>query len=334
MAGNTSLTRTYDKVFSIMRDELASDVIFDNVTTRTSLLYAYKLLGAIDKVGGRPNLRYNILKELPTATGYSDLDTITPERADPVTSAIYEWKQLAAPVQVSGLDMIKTGDDGVEDLLALIITAAETALRESIGGSSIGIFSSADETNVRAITGLQNILGTSTTTGTVGNISRATQTNWQHQSQNVSSDFSANGLNRFRTLYRQCSFFDETPNVIVLNGSTLDNFERDLTSTFQVNLPIMGVSGGNDMMIEAGFPNIRYKGALVFADDGVPANAGYFLQVGKYLRLVVRQGRESELGDFVKAQNKDDLVAWVYAALNQVATKLKSMGILQNGDTY
>lgn len=334
MAGNTSLTRTYDKVFSIMRDELASDVIFDNVTTRTSLLYAYNLLGAIDKVGGRPHLRFNILKELPTATGYSDLDTLTPERADPVTSAVYEWKQLAAPVQVSGLDMIKTGDDGVEDLLALIITAAETALRESIGGSSIGIFSSADETNVRAITGLQNILGTSTTTGTVGNISRATQTNWQHQSANVSNAFATNGLNRFRTLYRQCSFFDETPNVIVLNGSTLDNFERDLTSTFQVNLPIMGISGGNDMMIDAGFPNIRYKGALIFADDGVPANVGYFLQLGRYLRLVVRQGRESELGDFVKAQNKDDLVAWVYAALNQVATKLKSMGILQNGDTY
>jgi len=317
-----------------MRDELASDVIFDNVTTRTSLLYAYKLMNAIDKVGGKPHLRYNIMKELPTATGYSDLDTITPERADPVTSAVYEWKQLAAPVQVSGLDMIKTGDDGVEDLLALMIAAAETSLRESLGGSTLGIFSDAGESDVRKITGLQNILGTSTTTGTVGNISRATQTNWQHQSANVSSAFTTNGLNRFRTLYRQCTYFDESPNVIVLNGSTMDNFERDLTSSFQVNLPIMGVSGGNEMMIEAGFPNIRYKGALLFADDGVPANAGYFLQLGKYIRLVVRQGRESELGDFVKAQNKDDLVAWVYFAGNQVATKLKSMGILQNADTY
>ena len=327
MAGNTSLTRTYDKVFSIMRDELASDVIFDNVTTRTSLLYAYRLMNAIDKVGGRPHLRYNILKELPTTVGYSDLDAITPERGDPVTSAIYEWKQLAAPVQVSGLDMIKTGDNGVEDLLALMIGAAETSLREALGGSSIGIHSSADETNVRAITGLQNILGTSTTTGTVGNINRATQTNWQHNLQNVSSAFNTNGLNRFRTLYRQCTFFDEAPNVIVLNGATMDNFERDLTSTFQVNLPLIGVSGGNDMMIEAGFPNIRYKGALMFADDGVPANVGYFLQL-------VRQGRESELGDFVKAQNKDDLVAWVYFAGNQVATKLKSMGMLQNADTF
>jgi hypothetical protein len=334
MAGNTSLTRTYNKVFSIMQDELASDVIFDNITTRTSLFYSYKLMNAIDKVNGRPLLRYNIMKELPTATGYSDLDTITPERGDPVTSAVYEWKQVAAPVQVSGLDMIKTGDDGVEDLLALMITAAETSLRESLGGSSIGIFSSAEESNVRAVTGLQNILGTSTTTGTVGNINRATQTAWQHQSQNVSSAFSTNGLNRFRTLYRQCSYFDIVPNVIVLNGSTMDNYERDLTSSFIVNLPIMGISAGNEMMIEAGFPNIRYKGALVFADDGVPANAGYFLNVGTYLRLVVRLGRESELGDFVKAQNKDDLVAWVYFAGNQVATGLRYMGILQNADTY
>ena len=334
MAGNTSLTRTYDRIFSIVRDELSSNVIFDNVSTRTALLYAMKLMNAIEVLGGRPHLRFNIMKELPTTVGYSDLDTMTPARPDPLTSAVYEWKQLATPVQVSGLDMIKTEDNSVESLLEIFIHAAETSLRESLGGSSLGLFSSADETNVRALTGLQNILGTSTTTGTVGNISRATQSAWQHQSANVSSAFDTNGLNRIRTLYRQCSRFDESPNVIVFNGSTMDNFERELTSTFQVNLPLMGFGGGNEAMIDAGFANLRYKNSLIFADDGVPANAGYFLSLGKYLKLYVRQGRESELGDFVKAQNKDDLVAWVYFAGNQCATNLARMGILQNADTY
>ncbi len=91
MAGNTSLTREYDRVFSIVRDELSSSDIFDNVSTRTSLLFAMRLMNAIVPVGGRPHLRFNILKELPTTVGYSDLDTLTPTRADPVTSAVYEW---------------------------------------------------------------------------------------------------------------------------------------------------------------------------------------------------------------------------------------------------
>lgn len=333
MAGNTSLTRTYNRVFSLVQDQLSSSMIFDNVSTRTALLYAMKLNNAIVRLPGRAHLRFNILKELPTTTGYTDLDTMTPERADPVTSAVYEWKQLATPVQVSGLDMIKTEDAGVADLLELMIQAAETSLREALGGSTVGIFSSADETDLRKVTGLQNILGSSTTTGTVGNISRATQTAWRHQSANVSSDFSANGIARMMTLYRQTGRFDENVDTIVLTGSTMDNFELTLTSTFQVNFPIMGVGAGDERLIDAGFANIRYKNALVFADDGVPADTGYFLNTKKYLKLYVREGRESELGDFVKAQNKDDLVSWVYFAGNLAATNLARMGILLNGDT-
>jgi hypothetical protein len=324
MAGNLSVTRAYDRVFSIIRDELASNVIFDNVSTRTALLFCMKLKGAIVPTDGAPHLRFNILKELPTTVGYTDLDTLTPERADAVTSAVYEWKQLATPVQVSGLDMVKTPDGNEPDILETFIAAAETSMRESLGGSSLGIFSNADETDLRKYTGLQNILGTSVSTGTVGNLNRATLTTWRHQSGDASGDFSANGLNILRTLYRQCSRFDENPDTVVLSGSTMDNFERDLTSTFQVNLPIMGVGPGEQLMIDAGFGNIRYKGALVFADDGVPGSGpdGYMLNLNKYLKLYVRRGRESELGDFVKSNNRDDLVAYVYNAGNLAATNL------------
>ena len=88
------------------------------------------------------------------------------------------------------------------------------------------------------------------------------------------------------------------------------------------------------MMAEAGFPNIRYKGALVFDDDACPANSGYFLNVKKYFRLMVREGRDAEIGDFVKSRDYDDLVAFVLWAGNSVFTKLSAHRFLQNGDTY
>ncbi len=333
MAGNLSVTREYNRIFTIVRDE-AEPILFDNVSTRTSLLYRMKDMGAIVKTGGKPHLRFNIIKELPTAVGYTDLDTLTPVRGDPTTSAIYEWKQLAVPVQVSGLDMIKTPEGNEVDLVELFLQSAEISMRDAIGGSSIGIFSSANETNLRAITGLQNMLTTSTTTGTVGNLSRATLSAWRHQSGNVANAFTTNGLNIFRTLYRLCSRFEEVPDTIVLNGATMDNFERSLTSSFQVNLPLMGIGAGNDAMIDAGFPNISYKGALLFADDGCPDNFGYFLNVAKYFRLFVREGRDAEIGDFVKSQTKDDLATYVLWAGNACMTNLGRNGVLLNGDTW
>lgn len=333
MAGNLSLTRNYDRIFSIVRDEV-EPILFDNVSARTALLYRLKDLGAIMTISGRPHLRFNILKELPVATGYTDLDTITPQRADPVTSAIYEWKQINTPVQISGLDMVKTGEAAVLDLLELFIQAAEVSMRDAIGGSSIGIFSDAGESELRKITGLQNFFTTSTTTGTVGQLSRATLTVWRHQSGNVANDFNTNGLNTMRTLYRQCTRFDEAPDTIVLNGSTMDNYERALTSTFRVNFPLGDIGPGDKKMIDAGFPNIRYKGALVFADDGCPANKGYFLNIAKYIRLMVREGRDAEIGDFIKSRDKDDLVTFVLWAGNLITTNLARGGLLQNADTW
>ena len=327
MASN-SLTRTYNRIFSIVADEVQPQ-IFDIVSTKTALLFRYKEMGAIVVVGGQPHLRFNVLKELPTTSAYSDLDTITPVRADPVTSAIYEWKQLQTPVQISGLDMIKTGEAGVVDLINLFIEAAVISQRDALGGSSVGIFSNVNESSLTAVSGLQSMLSSTTTTGTVGQLSRATFSDWRQKLANISSDFSANGLNRMRTLYRQCSRFDENVDTIAVTGSFMDNYELNLTSSFQVNLPKVGSAG----MADAGFDNILYKNAVMFEDDGVPANAGYFLNVEKYIRLFVRSGRESEIGDFVKARDQDDLVTHVLWAGNQVITNLGRHGLIQNGDT-
>src|SRR3990167_10691708 len=165
--------------------------------------------------------------------------------------------------------MIKTQDGSEPDLLEGFIEAAEISMRDAIGGSSLGVFSDASETTLTSITGLQNILGTSTTTGTVGNLSRATFTTWRHNTGNVSSAFDTNGLNIMTTLYRQCTRADESPDIGVINGSTWDNFLRETTRTFQTHVPFM-MGDPDQAMVEVGFPNVRFFVMTFFPDDGVP----------------------------------------------------------------
>ena len=334
MANNTSLTRDYSRIFALMADKLTGEnIIWDNVSVGTPLLFSMKeLFNAMVAVDGQPHLRFTIMKELPTTLGYTDQDTITPVRPDPFTSAVYVWKQLATPVLVTGLDIIKTGDDGIEDLLEGFLQAAEISHREALGGSALGIFSDGGNSEDGEITGLQTLVSSTPTTGTVGNINRANVSIWQNQSGNVASTFDSTGLNIMRTLYRQCSRYNEVPQVVVLNGSTMDNFERELTSTFQVHLPL-SVGPGEQGMIDAGFPNIRYKGAWMFHDDGCPANRGYMLNF-KYLKYYYRRGRNAEITDFQKEFGKDNLAAAVLTAGNLCTTGPKFQGALLNGDTY
>jgi len=333
MAGNQSVTREYDRIFTIVKDEV-QPYLFDNISSRTALLYRMKDMGAIITTGGKPHLRFNILKELPTAEGYTDLDTLTPVRADPYTSAIFEWKQVNVPVQISGRDIIRTGDAAVVDLVEAFVQTAEISMRDAIGGADIGIFSDADEDELRKITGLQNFFTTSTTTGTCGGLNRATLTAWRHNEENVAGAFDTNGLNKMRTLYRECSRFDESPDSIVLTGSAWENYLKETTATFRVNEPMPFIGPGDQKMVEAGFPNVRFFGALVFYDDACPANKGYFLNLAKYIRLYVREGRNAEIGDFIKSRDKDDLVTFVLWAGNLITTNLARGGLLQNADDY
>ncbi len=71
----------------------------------------------------------------------------------------------------------------------------------------------------------------------------------------------------------------------------------------------------------------------MFDDDGCPANQAYMLNLRKYIRLIVREGRDAEIGDFVKSQTKDDLVTYVLTAANMVTTGLRYGGLVANGDT-
>ena len=331
MADNLSVTRTYDRIFSIMRDYV-EPVIFDNISTRTALLFRMKELGAIQRVGGREHLRFTILKELPSTEGYTDLDTITPVRADPTTSAIYEWKQLQCPIQVSGLDMIKTTEDGISNILELFIQSAEISLRDALGGSSLGIFSDGTESTLTKVSGLQTMLTLSRTTGTVGALSRANTSAWRHQYNGDSAnDFSANGMTAVRKLYRECCRFDETPDTIVGTGAFIDNFEASATNVLTLNSGIIGP--GDQAMLAAGYANLRYKNSLVFHDDGCPTDRTYFLNLAKYTRLIVREGRDAEIGDFVKSQSRDDLVSFILWAGNLITTNLARQGLLAYADT-
>ena len=73
---------------------------------------------------------------------------------------------------------------------------------------------------------------------------------------------------------------------------------------------------------------------MLFGDDGIVANYGYLLNVAKYYRLFVREGRDAEIGDFVKSQGRDDLVTYVLWAGNAAMTNLARNGVLLNADTY
>lgn len=284
------------------------------------------------RVAGGTQLVLRLLNELPTATDYSDLDALNPSRANPLEAAIYNWKQFAVPVQISGRDMgINSGSDtAMTSILTLFVEAAITSARNHAGGSN-GIFSSNGETT-RGLTGLQNIMthtnNASPTTGTVGQLDRSTRTYWRNRVVNVSSDFSLNGYDGMLDLYTQCQRGDEVPDVIVFTRAAYFNYLRNSIASIRFNVPLTA----QQRTLDVGFSNVTFLNALIGPDDGVPANQGYFI-TSKYMHWMVHSMREFELGPVAFTPSLDALTGWLFFMGNLGVSAMLQHGLLLNADS-
>lgn len=330
-----SLTKSWTYLAATTFERIAP-FIADNITSRIFLLHILNESGMKQEVQGGLQLIFPVFKELPTASAYTDLDTLSVARANPTTVARYNWKQVAAPVTISGRDMvINSGSDvAITNVLTHFIEASEAAMREALDDATTGIHSTNDETS-SGVTGLQNLI-TSTasatpTSGTAGGLDRSTFTFWRNNVVNVASTFATTGYAGMHNLYLQCTRGDETPDVIELTRSTYLNFLRNSTTNLRYNVQ-GGPMVGNTGLLDVGWSAVSFLGAIMGYDDNVPANVGYFLN-SKYVHYVVHPQRNIELGPFVMPVSQDAITAHIYWAGNLCMSNMSRQGLLLNGDT-
>jgi len=325
-------TSTFERVAPFMADI---------ITSRIFLLHASaELKGISQEVQGGLDIRFPVLKELATAEDYSDLAAGAPSRASPATTAVYTWRQVRSAIVLSGRDMaINLGSDrAVLNVLNMMVTAATQGIRDRVGGSS-GIFSTNGD-GATGIQGLQDMLTHSgnaqPTTGTSGGLNRATFPTWRNQVVDVANDFSANGYQGLAELWLRSQRGDEVPDILVMNLANYLNFLNNATPTSSSNFASAGrvniPATSNAAILNVGFSNVNYNGAITGLDDGVVADASYLIN-SKYYHWVIHENRNYELGPAIADRAIDGLTWWVYLMANQCISNMARHGLLRRGDT-
>ncbi len=265
-----------------------------------------------------------------TFGSYAPYDTLNVTPQDNQVASIWNWKNLYVSITIDGPTLRKNSGNDVKiiDIMRTKIEEAEIAMRE---GVSDQLFGSGDDSST-ALNGLQNILGTSTTTGTTGNLSRADNSFWRHNTVDVGNDFSANGRARMKTLYYNCLRGTQRVNLIVATQSVMENYEALITQTANFSDRFVVTSPFNSIKGDLGVHVLKYMGQPMFFDSNTAANATYFINTNTVKWCVHPDGDFSVL-PFVKAANQDAKTSQIILMANQVCTNLSRNGILQNGDT-
>ena len=248
----------------------------DNVTANNALLTRLKSKGKVKPFSGG----HKIIQELDYAENstykrYSGYETLDISPSEVISAAEFAIKQSAVAVSMSGLEMLQNA--GKEKMIDLMEARLQNAERTFANSLSEDVYSDGTGSSSKQIGGLQHIVADSPSSGTVGNINRATYSWWRNISYDATTDggaaaTSSNIQGYMNATWVQVVRGSDKPDLIVADNNYWTLYLESLQAIQRI---------GQSDVAEAGFQTLKYMNADVVLDGGyggdAPTNHMYFL---------------------------------------------------------
>lgn len=301
--------------------------VTDNVSEHNALLNIMKRKGNIKTIDGG----YEISEPLEYAENgtyqrYSGYEQLNTQASDVLTSAKYEWQQVALHVTASGKELRM--NSGKNAMINLVKSRKKNAMNTAKNQFSVDLYSDGTETN--QIGGLANIIQTNGQ-GTVGGINSATYTFWRNQFREMTGTNTAaspSAANAATMLADMNALWLATT-----RGSDkvdLINMTHDLYALYELGQQQLQRYSDGDLA-KQGFASLKYKSADVVFDDNTnfatTDEKAYFINTD-YLYLVQHKEAQWTTDDEKKPTNQDAVVIPMYWMGNLVCTNRDLQGLL------
>ncbi|MER8567628.1 phage major capsid protein [Mesorhizobium sp. M0924] len=323
MAGPST---TFTEMVSTTLRNSATEVA-DNVSKNNAFLNRLKKKNKIRNLDGGTEIQVQLeYAENSTYQRYAGLDTLNTNGSDVVTSAKFDWAQVALHVVSSGKELRQ--NSGKFAMINLVKTKKGNALKTASNNFSVDLYSDGSLSN--QIGGLANILQTNGQ-GTVGGIDSATWTFWRNKfleatGTNLAATPSAANAISFKAdmnrLWLSLTRGVDKPDLIT--------FSHDFYSLYEIGEQQLQRYMDADMA-QSGFIGLKYKTADVIFDDNTnfttTAEKGYFIN-SDYLYVDQHKEAQWTQDDEKKPVNQDAVVIPFYWMGNLVCSNRSLQGVL------
>jgi hypothetical protein len=263
----------------------------DNIFQRHWLLEQLRANGSFEKQNGtviRANLEYALN---PNVKFMSSLEQLLISLPDTFDNAEYSWKFIGGDVPMSDFERgITSGGAAKFDFEARKIQNLKNTMEEKVNQS---MFSDGTGTAGKELGGLQLLVSSTPTTGTVGLINRGTYTFFRNQQITGSNTGTANNnlLAAFTNSYNSCSngIGEQNPTFGVTTQTVFEAFES-LTPTIER----LNRESVDDKLVR-GFKgqNVMFKDIPLGYDPFCPSATAYILN-NRNLKFVYMQWMKGE----------------------------------------
>lgn len=306
-------------VSTTMRNS-ASDVA-DNMSAHNALLRRMKKKGNIRVLDGG----YEIQVPLEyagngTYTRYGGYDTLNINASDILTSAKFDWAQVALHVVSSGRELMQ--NNGRSAMINLVKTKKKNALKTAANNFSVDLYS--DGSLANQVGGLANIIQ-SNGQGTVGGLDSSSLPWWRNKFREIAGTNAYTKdtiVGEFNALWLGLVNGEDKPDVIVASHDLYSVYEAS-----QQQLQRYMDAGTAD----AGFGNLKYKNADVIFDDNAnfatTAEKAYFINTD-YLYIFQHKDAQWSEDEAKRPINQDAIVVPYYWMGNVACSNRSRQGVL------
>jgi hypothetical protein len=302
---------------------LVNDKPEDNIFADYWLLNTLKQGESFESVAGGDIITASLEYAMNSTVGfYSDTESISTNRTDVFDRVEFGWKEVAGTLLQSELEnAINQGSAKKFDLLDGKMRNLRSSIDDALNTS---LYSDGTGTGGKELGGVQLIISTTPTTGTVGAISASSFAFWRNQQGSGAQSSSAfdNLRAQMRAIYNSSSngVAGKHPKYAVTTQTVFQGFEGLLLVNERFNDKASG---------DGGFKNetLKFKGAAISYDGDCPAGNLYFYHPS-FLKLAYLKGHWYKMTGPIRPANQTVDIYQVSARCNLITTNRRMLGVV------
>jgi hypothetical protein len=247
--------------------------------------------------GGRNITNPLIVGRNPNVTSYQYYDTLPVNQTNEFTSIEYTWSRVAGTVIISDQEEDENrGAQSIFKLMTAKVKVLDESIKEKFGEYLYGLGAGMDPN------GLPLLIPDDPTTGSLGGLSRATETQWRTSAYDFAGSLDETNIEEaFDDIMLDLTTKGSKPDVILVGRNIRSHYQGAIRSKFTVPLTQLG---SGKRMIDLGFTGASFGSVPILYDEDCPVNKAYFIN-DTYLKLHILRHVNMKVKQLVAPWNVD-----------------------------
>lgn len=296
---------TLNTVLHSMLDKSRRKLIMASMKSNALMAWAFANEQVEYESGGANITNPLVIGRNPNIASYQYYDQLPVNQTDEFTTVGYGWARVGGTVIISDQEQDEnSGDESIFKIMKWKMEVLEESIKEKF---SVYLYGSGTGTDPN---GLAALIPDDPTTGTLGNLSRATETQWRTSAYQFSGGLDATNIEEaFDDVVMDLTLKGEKPNLILVGRNIWRIYRQAVRDKIMFNLSETNLG---KRMFDLGFAGLSHNGITMLYDEDCGVNRAYFIN-SKYLRLHILRAVNMKVKDLSAPWNIDAIgkrVVW------------------------